>query len=53
MESQKFINLVEDSDDYPKFQTKVWHIINDQNNCQYGKGDNSTVKYSTEIVKTF
>ena len=43
-----------DKDD-PKFQTKKWYIINDQNNEKYGKGDqnDSTVKFSTEIVKPF
>ena len=56
MESQKIINLLEHSDDgESKFQTKKWYVINDQNKCQYGKGDqnNSTIKFSTEIVKPF
>ena len=56
MESQKIINLLEHSDDEEsKSQTKKWYIINDQNNGQYGKGDqnNSTIKFSTEIVKPF
>ena len=56
MESQKIINLLEQSDDDElKFQTKKWYIINDQNNGQYGKGDqnDSTIKFSTEIVKPY
>ena len=40
MESQKIIYLLDHKDeDDPKYQTKKWHIINDQNNGQYGKGD--------------
>ena len=57
MESQKIINLLEQSgnDDESKFLIKKWYIINDQNNGQYGKGDrnDSTIKFSTEIVKSF
>ena len=57
MESQKIINLLKDSDNYddPKFQTKKWYIINDQNKAQYVKGDKnySTIKSSTETVKYF
>ena len=50
MESQKIINLLEQPDeDDLKFQTKKWYIINDQNNGQYGKGDQneSTIKIIT------
>ena len=50
MESQKIINLLEQSDNNEiKFRTKKWYIINDQNNGQYGKGDqnDSTIKFST------
>ena len=56
MESQKNINLLDYRDeDNPKFQTKTWHVINDQNNGQYGKGDENkpTIKFSTEVVKSF
>ena len=52
----KIINLLDHKDeDGPKFQTKKWHIVNDQNNGQYDKGDtnNSTIKFSTEILKSF
>ena len=54
MEAQKIVNLLEESDDdILKFQTKRWYIINDQNNEQYGKGDenDSTVKFNTEVIK--
>ena len=57
MESQKIINLLDhkDDDNDPKFQTKKWHIINGQNNGQYSMGDSndSTIKFSTEILKPF
>ena len=56
MESQKIINLLDHKDeDDSKFETKKWYIINDQNNGRYDKGDEneSTVKFSTEVVKPF
>ena len=55
MEGQKVINLLEDSDDDDilKFQTRKWYVINDQNNGQYGSGDeNGTrIKFNTDIIK--
>ena len=54
MESQKIINLLDQKDDDdPRFQTKKWYSINDQNNGQYGNGNenDSTVKFSTDVVK--
>ena len=39
MESQKILNLLNNSDECQKFTTKKWYIINDQNNGQYGRGD--------------
>ena len=56
MDSQKIINLLEQSDDEElRFQRKKWYVINDQNNGQYGKGDqkDSTIKFNTEIIKSF
>ena len=57
MDSRKIINLLEqsDGDDELNFQTKIWCIINYQNNRQYGKGDqnDSTIKFNTEIIKSF
>ena len=40
---------------YSKYQTKKWYIINDQNNGQYGEGDNNddTVKIDTDVVKPY
>ena len=56
LESQILINLLDHKDeDDPRFETKNWYIVNDHNNGNYGKGDDvqSTVKFNTEIVKTF
>ena len=56
MESQKTKNLLDHKENtYPKYQTKKWYIINDQNNGQYGKGNNNdaTVKIDTDAVKRF
>ena len=50
MKAQKIINLLEDSDeDTLRLPTRKWYIINDQNNAQYGKGDenDSTIKFDT------
>ena len=55
MESQKIINLLHnESSDLPKFATKKWYIINDQNggNNRYGNGENgTTIKYETKVIK--
>ena len=54
MESQKIINLTEDSDnEFLEFATKNCYLINDQNNGQCGKGDgnDSTIKFDTKVVK--
>ena len=52
METQKTVNLLNDSDNkYSKFVTRKWYIINDQNNGQYGIGNDndSTIKFETKI----
>ena len=54
MEFQKILNLLSDSDnEYSKFETRKWYIINDQNNRQYGRGDenDSTIKFETKVFK--
>ena len=54
MEAQKIINLLEEpDDDISKFARRKWYIINDQNNGQYGKGDenDSTIKFNTDVIK--
>ena len=48
METQKIVTLVEESDgDVPRFATRKWYIINDQNKGQYGERNenDSTIKF--------
>ena len=51
MESQKIIKLLSDND--VEFTTKKWYIINDQNNGDYGNGNesDSTIKFETKVIK--
>ena len=54
METQKIVNLLSDSDnESSKFTTRKWYIINDQNNGQYGRGNenDSTIKSETKVIK--
>ena len=54
METQKIVNLLNNSDNKsPKFVTIKWYIINDQNNGQYGRGNenDSTIKFETKVIK--
>ena len=54
METQKIVNLLNDADnESSKFVTRKWYIINDQNNGQYGKGNEngSTIKFETKVIK--
>ena len=58
MESQKIINLLDKIDtDYKYFATKIWYIINDENNTNYGvnkdTGENNpdTIKYDNRVLK--
>ena len=39
---------------HSKFAARKWYIINDQNNEQYGRGNenNSTIKFETKVIKT-
>ena len=57
METQKIENLLNDPDNKTsKFATRKWYIINDQNNGQYGEGDednDSTIKFETKVIKPF
>ena len=55
MQSQKILNLLDPKDeDYPKYQTKRWYIINDSNNGQYNEGtqNDKPIKIDTEVVKS-
>ena len=54
METQKIINLLKDSDnEYSKFATRKLYVINDQNNGQYGWGNenDATIKFETKVIK--
>ena len=58
MENQKIINLLDKTDtDSKHVATKKWHIINDENNTNYGvdKGTGAnnpdTIKYDTRVLK--
>ena len=54
METQKIVNLLNDSEKLnSKFATRKWYIINDQNNEQYGIGNDndSTIKFETKVIK--
>ena len=54
METQKIVNLLNDSDsESSNFATRKWNIINDQNNGQYGRGNenDSTIKFDTKVIK--
>ena len=51
---KKIVNLLNDSDsESSKFSTRKWYIINDQNNRQYGRGNenDSTIKFETKVIK--
>ena len=54
METQKIVNLLNDSNnESSKFLTRKWYIINEQNNGQYGKGNqnDSPIKFETKVIK--
>ena len=58
MENQKIINLLDKIDtDSKHFATKKWHVINDENNANYGVNKDTgadnpdTIKYNTRVLK--
>ena len=54
METQKIVNLLNDSEKLNLvYVTRKWCIINDQNNGQYGIGNDndSTIKFETKVIK--
>ena len=54
-ETQKNVNLLGDADnEFSKFATRKWFVINDQNNTDRGEGseDNTTVKFETKVFKS-
>ena len=55
METQKIVNLLGDANnESSKFATRKWYVINDQNNIDYGEGneDSTTVKFETKVIKS-
>ena len=51
----KIVNLLGGADNESlKFATRKWYVINDQNNTNYGKGnENDTiVKFETHVIKS-
>ena len=53
MESQKIINqLNSNNNESQKFATKIWCIIQDQSQGEYGNGaDNASIKYDKKVIK--
>ena len=54
METQKIVKLLNDCEnESSKFATRKWYIINDQNNGQYGRGNenDSSIKFDTKVIK--
>ena len=54
MKTQKIVNLLNDSEnESSQFATRKWYVINDQNNGQYGRGNENyaTTKYDTKVIK--
>ena len=54
MKTRKIVNLLSDFEESnSKFATRKWYIINDQNNGQYGGGNEneSAIKFETKVIK--
>ena len=50
METQKIVNLLNDSnDEFSKFATRKWYIINDQDGL--GNENDATIKFETKVIK--
>ena len=55
METQKIVNLLGDADsESSNFVTRKWYVISDQNNRNYGEGneDGATVKFETKVIQS-
>ena len=51
---QKIANLLGNAENESlKFETRKWYFINDQNNTDYGDGDENgrTIKFETKVIK--
>ena len=55
METQKIVNLLNYTDnDSSRFTTRKWYVTNDQNNTEYGEGNenDSSIKFETKVIKS-
>ena len=55
METQKIVNLFGDANNQsPTFLTRKWYVIDDQNNTDYGEGneDSTIFKFETRAIKS-
>ena len=55
MKTQKIANLLGDTDNKSsRFATRKWYVITDQNNTDYGWGNENgaTVKFETKVTKS-
>ena len=55
METQKIVNLLNDTNnESSKFPTRKWYVANDQNNTEYGEGNeqDSSIKFETKVIKS-
>ena len=53
MDTQKIANSLGNADNESlKFATRKWYVINDQNNADYGDGDENgtTIKFETKSL---
>ena len=53
METQKIVNLLGDANNASLKFARKWYVINDQNNTDYGEGneDSTTVKFETKVIE--
>ena len=55
METQKIANLLGNvGNEFLKFATRKWYVINNQDNTDYDDGDENgtTIKYETKVIKS-
>ena len=56
METLKIVNFLGDVDNESStFATRKWYFINDQNNTEYGQGNENekTIKFEAKVIKAF
>ena len=55
METQKIGNLLNNTaSESLKFSARKWYVINDQNNGEYGEGNenDSSIKFEAKVIKS-